>query len=174
MLRAVFLATVTLLSIVVPAAADPQLADDLTVCRDRQGELKTRLTACEKLLAGGTLTGKDLAIALNIRGMAFMARNDIDKAIAAYNSSAEADHDNASTPVLRGWAYQHRGEEDQAMADYNLALQKRANFSAAYKDRGTLYLRKGALQSASTISPPRSNTGRPCSWAIPIVRGSRP
>ena len=34
------------------------------------------------------------------------------------------------------------------MADYNLALQKRSNFGAAYNDRGTLYLRKGALQSA--------------------------
>jgi tetratricopeptide (TPR) repeat protein len=117
MLRAVCLATVTLLSIAVPAAADPQLADDITVCRDRQADLKTRLGSCERLLAGGTLTGKDLAIALNIRGMACMARNDIDKAIAAYNSAADADHDNASTLVLRGWAYQHRGEEDQAMAD---------------------------------------------------------
>ena len=34
------------------------------------------------------------------------------------------------------------------MADYNLALQKRPNMSAAYNNRGTLYMRKGALQSA--------------------------
>jgi tetratricopeptide (TPR) repeat protein len=148
MLRAVVLATVTLLSIVVPAAADPQLADDITVCRDRQSDLKTRLASCEKLLAGGTLTGKDLAIALNVRGNGFMARRDIDKAIVAYNSAFDADPDNAGTLVLRGWAYQHKGQDDQALADYNLALQKRSNFGAAYNDRGTLYLRKGALQSA--------------------------
>jgi tetratricopeptide (TPR) repeat protein len=148
MLRAVSLAILTLLSIVVPAAADPQLADDITVCRDRQSDLKSRLASCEKLLAGGTLTGKDLAIALNVRGNGFMARRDIDKAIIAYNSAVDADPDNAGTLVLRGWAYQHKGQDDQALADYNLALQKRYNFGAAYNDRGTLYLRKGALQSA--------------------------
>src|SRR5262245_46832562 len=132
MLRAVCLAGLTLLSIVVQAAADPQLADDMTTCRERQNELKTRLVACEKLLAAGTLTGKDLAIALNIRGMAFMARQDIDKAITSYNAAADADPENAGTLVLRGWAYQHKGQEDQAMADYNLALQKRYNFGSAY------------------------------------------
>lgn len=148
MLRAVCVATLSLLAIVVPAAADPQLGDDVTTCRDRQNELKIRLASCEKLLAGGTLTGRDLAIAFNVRGMAFMARRDADKAIAAYNSSLEADPDNAGTLMLRGWAHQHKGEDDLAMADYNLALQKRANFGGAYNDRGTLYLRKGALQSA--------------------------
>jgi tetratricopeptide (TPR) repeat protein len=148
MLRAVVLATVTLLSIAVPAAADAQLADDITVCRDRQNDLKSRLASCEKLLVGGTLTGKDLAIALNVRGNGFMARRDIDKAIVAYSSAFDADPDNAGTLVLRGWAYQHKGQDDLALADYNLALQKRGNFGAAYNDRGTLYLRKGALQSA--------------------------
>jgi tetratricopeptide (TPR) repeat protein len=148
MLRAACLASLTLLSIVVSAAADPQLADDITVCQDRQNDLKTRLVSCEKLLAGGTLTGKDLAVALNVRGNGFMARRDIDKAIVAYNSAFDADPDNAGTLVMRGWAYQHKGQDDQALADYNLALQKRSNFGAAYNDRGTLYLRKGALQSA--------------------------
>jgi tetratricopeptide (TPR) repeat protein len=148
MLRAVCLASLTLLSIVGPVAADPQLADDLTFCRDRQSDLKARLPICEKLLAGGALTGKDLAVALNVRGMAFMARHDIDKAITAYNAALDADPDNGPTLVLRGWAYQHKGQDDQALADYNLALQKRNNFGAAYNDRGTLYLRKGALQSA--------------------------
>src|SRR5579872_5206527 len=120
MLRAVPLAIASLLWIVVQAAADPQLADDMTTCRERQNDLKTRLVACEKLLAGGTLAGKDLAVALNVRGMAFMARRDADKAIVAYNSSVEADPDNAGTLVLRGWAYQRKGQDDQAMADYNL------------------------------------------------------
>jgi tetratricopeptide (TPR) repeat protein len=148
MLRAACLASLTLLSIVVSATADPQFADDITICRDRQTDLKTRLASCEKLLAGGTLTGKDLAVALDVRGNGFMARRDIDKAIVAYNSAVDADPDNAGTLVLRGWAYQHKGQDDQALADYNLALQKRSNFGAAYNDRGTLYLRKGALQSA--------------------------
>ena len=48
----------------------------------------------------------------------------------------------------RGIAYERKGEDDLAMADYNLALQKRPNFAAAYNNRGTVNLRKGALQSA--------------------------
>jgi len=87
-LRAVLPAILSLPSIVVRTAADPQLADDHPVCRLR-GELKTRLTACAMLLAAGTLTGNDLAIALNVRGMAFMARRDADKAIAAYSAQVE-------------------------------------------------------------------------------------
>ncbi len=148
MLRAVFLTTFTLLSIAVPALADPQLGDDLTICRDRQNDLKARLASCEKLIAGGTLAPKDLAVALNVRGNGFMARHDINKAITAYNAAADADPDNAGTLVLRGWAHERKGEDDLAMADYNLALQKRPNMSAAYNDRGTLYMRKGAVQSA--------------------------
>ena len=148
MIRTAFLAIFTLLSVAVPARADPQLDDDLTACRDRQSELKTRLVSCEKLIAGGTLRGRDLAIALNVRGNGFMARRDIDRAITAYNAALDADPDNSGTLVLRGWAYQRKGQDDQAMADYNLALQKHSNFGAAYNDRGTLYLRKGALQSA--------------------------
>ena len=150
MLRAVFLATLTLCWMPVPALADSRSNDDLTVCRDRQRDLKSRIAACEGLLAGGTLTGKDRAVALNVRGNGFMAQGDIDNAIAAYNSAQNADPDNAATFMLRGRAYQHKGQDDQAMADYNAALQKRPNFGFAYNDRGTLYLRKGALQSAQS------------------------
>lgn len=144
MLRTLCLAALTLLSIAVPAAAD----DDLMICRDRQNDLKTRMASCEKLIAGGTLTGKDLAIALGVRGSGFLARHENDKALATFSAALDADPDNVRNLVSRGWAHERKGEDDLAMADYNLALQKRPNFSPAYNDRGTLYLRKGALQSA--------------------------
>jgi tetratricopeptide (TPR) repeat protein len=137
-----------LVSAVVLATAGPALADDLETCRDRQAEAKARLDACEQVIAAGKASGKDLGIALLVRGNALMMKHDIDKAIAAFSAAHDADPDNVLYLNSRGIAYERKGEDDHAMADYNTALQTRPIFASAYNNRGTLYLRKGALQSA--------------------------
>ena len=106
------------------------------------------LDACDKVIATGQLTGKDLAIALFGRGYALVGRHEYDKAIVALSAGHDADPDNTGVINWRGIAFEHKGQDDLAMADYNLALQKRPKFGAAYNNRGTLYMRKGALQSA--------------------------
>lgn len=148
MLRTAFFAAAVLLPITVPASADPQLADVLTVCRDRQSDLKVRAEACEKVIAGGNVAPKDLAVALLVRGDSLAAKRDYNAAITAYNEGLKADPDNVRNLEGRGIAYANTGQEDLAMADYNAALQKRPNYAAPYNSRGVLYLRKGALQSA--------------------------
>jgi tetratricopeptide (TPR) repeat protein len=149
MLRTVLLAAAAaLLSIAGPASANPQLGDDLTVCRDRQNDLKTRADACEKIIASGTAAPKDLAVALLTRGDTQAGKRDYDKAIATYNDGLKSDPDNVRILEGRGIAYANTGQEELAMADYNAALQKRPNYAAPYNSRGVLYLRKGALQSA--------------------------
>jgi tetratricopeptide (TPR) repeat protein len=148
MLRTLCLAAAALLSIAVPASADPQLSDDLTVCRDRQNDPKTRLEACEKVIAEGKAAPKDLAIALLTRGDAQATKREYDKAIATYSDALKSDPDNVRILEGRGIAYGNTGQDDLAMADYNAALQKRPNYAAPYNSRGVLYLRKGALQSA--------------------------
>lgn len=147
MLRTVLFAAV-LLSIAVPASADPQLNDELTVCRDRQNDPKTRADACEKVIAGGKAAPKDLAIALLTRGDALATKRDYDKAIAAYSDALKSDPDNVRVLEGRGIAYSNAGQDDLAMADFNTALQKRPNYPAPYNSRGLIYLRRGALQSA--------------------------
>jgi tetratricopeptide (TPR) repeat protein len=143
MLRALFVASVTL------AIAGPVLADDdMDACRDRQTEAKTRLEACEKVIAAGQLTGKDLGIANDVRAQAFMQKHNYNKAIAAFDAALAADPDNQNYQIARGWAYQSKGDDDHAMADYNAVLQDHPNAAGALNNRGTLYLRKGALQSA--------------------------
>jgi len=148
MLRALIASAVMLVATLTPATAEPTLGNDLDTCRDRQVDAKVRLDACEKAIEAGQATGKDLSIALAVRGSALMIKRDYDKAIAAFSAAHDADADNVGILNARGWAYECKGEDDLAMADYNLALQKRSNFAAAYNNRGTLYLRKGALQSA--------------------------
>jgi tetratricopeptide (TPR) repeat protein len=148
MWRPLSLAIVAACAIVAPALADPQLGDDVAACRDRQGDAKVRLDACERVISGGKAAPRDLAVALDIRGEALVTKRDYDKAIVAFTDALKSDPDNVRVLEMRGIAYENKGQDDLAMADYNAALQKRPNFGAPYNSRGTLYLRKGALQSA--------------------------
>jgi tetratricopeptide (TPR) repeat protein len=141
MLRALLILAVTLV------IAGPARAEDMDACRDRQTEAKARLAACENLIAAGKVTGKDLANALSVRGNAQLARHDQEKAIAAFGAAHDADPDNIGYLISRGVVYEDKGDDDHAMADYNLVLQMRPN-AAAFNNRATLYLRKGAIQSA--------------------------
>jgi Flp pilus assembly protein TadD len=142
MLRVLFVSAVLL------AIAGPALADDLETCRDPQADSKLRLTACEALITSGKLTGKELAVALSVRGNALAAKSDLDNAIVAFSAARDADPDNVSYLNSRGIVYERKGDDDHAMADYNLALQMRPRYGSAYNNRGTLHLRKGAFQSA--------------------------
>src|SRR5277367_2770031 len=142
-LRAIFVSAVML------AISGPALADDLQTCRDRQTEDKAaRLEACEKVIAAGQASNKDMANAYAVRGQALRLKRNYDKAIAAFDAAHTADPGDAGILNARGFAYEAKGDDEHAMADYNLALQMRPNFGFAVYNRGTLYLRKGALQSA--------------------------
>ncbi|WP_315721677.1 MULTISPECIES: caspase family protein [unclassified Bradyrhizobium] len=133
---------------VLPAFAGPVLSDDPAVCRSRQAELATRASACERLLEGGNLTGKDLALALDIRGLVALNKHEDDKAIEALTAALAADPDNVTILNRRGYVYERRGKDELALADYDAAVQKRPTFGIAYNNRGTIHLRRGALQSA--------------------------
>jgi tetratricopeptide (TPR) repeat protein len=150
MMRAFFVPAVLLAaSTLAPAIAGPTLGDDMETCRNKQAEDKAaRLEACERVIAGGQASGKDLALAYAVRGQAFLTKNNHDKAIAAFDAAHAADPDNPAYINARGMAYEAKGDDDHAMADYNLILQMRSNAPIALNNRGTLYLRKGALQSA--------------------------
>jgi tetratricopeptide (TPR) repeat protein len=133
MLRGFFLAIIML------AAAGPaRAADDLELCRNRNPDAAQRQQACEKLIAAGQLSGKDLGLALWVRGAALLAKRETDKAIAAFGASLDADPENAPALVSRGYAHEGKGDDDLAMADYNRVLQKYPNAPLALNNRGTL------------------------------------
>jgi tetratricopeptide (TPR) repeat protein len=148
MLRIVPLISVILLSGVAIAAAEPQLGDDLAICRDRQGDAQARTTACENLLNADRVTGKDKAIALSVRGNNLINKRDNVHAIETLSMGFDLDPDNVIILNLRGIAYERTGQDDLAMADFNLALQKRPTYGVPYNNRGVIQLRRNALQSA--------------------------
>jgi tetratricopeptide (TPR) repeat protein len=139
---------VFLVLVVTLAIAGPVLADDMATCRDKQAEAKARLDACEKVIAAGQASGKDLAIANYVRGQVFRTKGNYDRAISAFDAAHTADPDNPEYITFRGLAYEEKGDDDHAMADYNLVLQTHPKAGRAFYNRGTLYLRKAALQSA--------------------------
>jgi tetratricopeptide (TPR) repeat protein len=150
MLRAFLVSTALLVvSAVTPAVAGPALSDDLETCRNKQAEDKAaRVQACERVIADGQASAKDLALANAVRGQAFQLKRNYDKAIAAFSAAHDADPDDMNILHARGFAYELKGDDDHAMADYNAVLEKRPKaFNTIYL-RGTLYMRKSALQSA--------------------------
>src|SRR5271165_5690368 len=102
MLRALFASIVVLFLVSMPALAGPELSDDVATCRQYQPDPKTRQDACERVIAAGQATGKDLATALAVRGNALFNKRDNDKAIAAYTDALKADPDNAGIINSRG------------------------------------------------------------------------
>jgi uncharacterized caspase-like protein len=150
MLRAFLVLTVLLvISAVTPAVAGPTLSDDLETCRNKQAEDKAaRVQACERVIADGQASAKDVGLANAVRGQAFMQKRNHDKAIAAFSAAHDADPDDVNILYARGFAYEAKGDNDNAMADYNSVLAKRPKAFNAIYFRGTLYMRKNALQSA--------------------------
>ena len=150
MLRAFLVPTVLLVvSAVAPAVAGPTLSDDLETCRNKQAEDKAaRVQACERVIADGQASAKDVGLANAVRGQAFMQKRNYDKAIAAFSAAHDADPDDVNILYARGFAYEAKGDNDNAMADYNSVLAKRPKAFNAIYFRGTLYMRKNALQSA--------------------------
>ncbi len=142
MLRALFVALVTL-------AASPALAaGDIDACRDSTAEPAARLAACETVIADDKITGKTKASAFWVRGDSLMKKRDYDNAIAAFSAAHDADPDNVGHLNSRGIAYMSKGDDEHALADYDLCLQMRPNFGNAYNNRGIIFLRKLDFQRA--------------------------
>jgi tetratricopeptide (TPR) repeat protein len=142
------LSVIGVASAVAPAVAGPELDDDIATCRERQPDAKTRVDACERVVAAGRTTGKDLAVANYVRGQWFRTKRNYDKAVSAFDAAHAADPDNPDYVTFRGLASEEKGDDDHAMADYNLVLQTHPRDGRALFNRGTVYLRKAALQSA--------------------------
>jgi tetratricopeptide (TPR) repeat protein len=148
MSRCFALTLLTLCSLAVPALAGPELGDDLTTCRDRQGDPQARMDACDRVIADGKATGKDLASVHASRANLLSSKRFMDKSIEAWSKALELDPNNAGYLNGRGWVYEITGKDDLAIADYDVAVQRAPRYPFPYLNRGTIYLRKGAFQSA--------------------------
>ena len=61
--------------------------------------------------------------------------------------------ESAETYTKSGDAWQDKGELDKAIEDYNKAIRLDPDYSSAYNNRGTAWLRLGELRNQFSITP---------------------
>ncbi len=109
---------------------------------------RSRLAACETVIADDKVTGKPRANAFWYRGDTAMKKRDYDGAIAAFSAAHDNDPEHIGYINSRGIAYSNKGDDERALADYNLCLKLRPNFASAYNNRGLIFMRRGDFERA--------------------------
>ena len=100
----------------------------------------------------------------NNLGIAYMKRDELDKAIASYDKALEVNPGHAETYCSRGLIHARRGHYEHAIEDYTKAISLTPRFAKAYHNRGIAFtmvgLRDRAIEDftrALTINPSYAN-----------------
>jgi tetratricopeptide (TPR) repeat protein len=98
-----------------------------------------KLTACTSLIDGRELTRHNLAVAYYNRGIAYMTKNEYDRAIADYGEAIALDPKFAPAYSNRGFAYASKHEFERILADLNTAGDPDRKAVPADRNRGKAY-----------------------------------
>src|SRR5262245_53095748 len=109
-------------------------SDHWATCAKASGN--TALAACDQAINSGQLTGRALALAHSNRGVEWMAKGDIARAIADYDEAIQRDPSQAAVFHNRGIACAAKGDFDGAIADYDEAIRLNPKYAAAIGNRG--------------------------------------
>jgi len=136
------------LFVVTPAVAD--VSRDRMVC---SGEVPAaqpdqRVAACTAVIDAGGETPTNLAVAYCARGVAYQARDHLDRAIADYNESVRIAPMSAASYRCRGFGNLARGAVDDAITDFNEAIALDPGAASSFLSRGPAYRAKGDLSRA--------------------------
>lgn len=94
------------------------------------------------------LEKSDHVVAHNNRALAYVARQDYDKAINSANRAINSDEKSAEAYSIRGLAYAGKGNKDQALKDADKALQLNPRMADALQRRAVAHAMKGDLANA--------------------------
>ena len=123
---------------VEPAAA--QATRERSACEIQGGARPdVVISSCSALIQSGRETGRNLASAFTIRGRAYRAAGDFDRAIADYSEAIRIDQNYVLAFYSRGIAYFNKGDNDCAIADYTEALRLTPRDILALQNRGHAY-----------------------------------
>jgi tetratricopeptide (TPR) repeat protein len=115
---------------VIPAGAH---ADAVSDCNDSSNPIR-QIRGCTKVI-GRTMLGDPLSTAYMNRGIAYAQRQQLNKAIADFTSSIDANHANNFAYYNRGNVYLDLGKPKQAIADYSKAIEIAPEMSPAFLNR---------------------------------------
>lgn len=91
---------------------------------------------------------RDLTNAYGVRGLAFLAQDDLDHAIEDFTKAIELKPDFAAAYHDRGITYIRQGKTDLAIKDLAKAIELKPDSADAYHDRGVAYGNQGDFASA--------------------------
>jgi len=106
------------------------------------GEHDKAIRLFTKAIESGELSPKDLGIAYNYRGIAWLHKADNDKAIADFTKAIALDPKDADAYKYRGLSWQYI-DDDKAIADYTKAIALNPKDAWAYKNRASAWYNKG-------------------------------
>ena len=91
----------------------------------------------------------DSAVAYNSRGLAYVGKGELNKAIADFTKAIELEPDYAAAAYSnRGGAYREKGEFDDAIADFTKAIELEPDCADTFSNRGGAYRNKGEFDEA--------------------------
>jgi tetratricopeptide (TPR) repeat protein len=128
----------------LPAAS--HAADDAESCHKAKGE--QALKACDRAIASGKHTGRDLAKLHTSRGVERKRIGDLDGAIADYSAAIALDPKDVFAYNNRGNSWRDKGNLSRAIEDYSAALRIDPGYTAAYVNRGLVYEKMKNLDAA--------------------------
>ncbi len=122
-------------------------SDRLAGCRN--ADLDARIAGCTDVIArGGQETKRNQITAYIIRGGAYRAKGDFDRAIADLDKAVQLDPRSALSRMERAAIYHAKADLDRAIADYDRALQLDKNSVTAHAGRAKAYRGKGDFDRA--------------------------
>jgi tetratricopeptide (TPR) repeat protein len=138
-------------------AATAQTLDQQQQCPAPDPDLS--ISGCTAMIQSGHETQQKLAIDFYNRGLAYLLKDQYDRAIEDFDQAIRINPTYALAFVSRGGAYSAKGQYDRAIEDFDQAIRINPNYALAFNSRGHTYFSKG-LGACRPASLP------PCALAI--------
>jgi lipoprotein NlpI len=131
-------------AMLLPVAALAASERDRANC---QGSDPSRMVgACTRVIEDMGEAPDQRALALIMRGLAYVAKGDTDRAIADYDEAIRLDPRNALTFNERGLAFETKGDLERAITDFDRAVELRPGTGDVHYNRGRALLKSDAIE----------------------------
>jgi tetratricopeptide (TPR) repeat protein len=125
-------------AVFVVTPADAQISRERMVCTGQvlAAQPDQRVAACTAAIEASGETPTNLAVAYCARGVAYHARDQLDRAIADYNEFIKIAARSATSSQCRGFANLARGAIGDAITDFSEAIARDARSASSFLSRG--------------------------------------
>ena len=111
--------------------------------------LDLQISGCTALIASGALVSQGLVVAHNIRGNAYLKKNEYDRAIQDFDESVRINPNYAKAFNNRGVAHQRKGEYERAIENFDEAIRLDSDYAIAFANRANAHQKTGEYGRAA-------------------------